>query len=69
MRLLLVEDERQLRESLADRLRSEGFAVDVASLEKSGFRATHTNLNDDTNEGIAISSATSARGSGRCISG
>jgi two-component system, OmpR family, response regulator PhoP len=31
MRLLLVEDERQLRESLADRLRSEGFAVDVAA--------------------------------------
>ncbi len=31
MRLLLVEDERQLRESLAARLRSEGFAVDVAA--------------------------------------
>lgn len=30
MRLLLVEDERQLRESLAERLRAEGFAVDVA---------------------------------------
>ncbi len=31
MRLLLVEDERQLRESLAERLRAEGFAVDVAA--------------------------------------
>jgi two-component system response regulator PhoP len=30
MRLLLVEDERQLRESLAQRLRAEGFAVDLA---------------------------------------
>ena len=32
---------------------NHGFAVDVKSLEKTGFRATHTNLNDDTNEGIA----------------
>jgi carbamoyl-phosphate synthase small subunit len=32
---------------------NHGFAVDVASLEKTGFRATHTNLNDQTNEGIA----------------
>jgi len=32
---------------------NHGFAVDVASLGKTGFRATHTNLNDDTNEGIA----------------
>jgi carbamoyl-phosphate synthase small subunit len=32
---------------------NHGFAVDVASLEGSGFRATHTNLNDETNEGIA----------------
>ena len=31
MRLLLVEDERQLREGLAERLRSEGFAVDLAA--------------------------------------
>ncbi|MBL9088088.1 MAG: glutamine-hydrolyzing carbamoyl-phosphate synthase small subunit [Planctomycetia bacterium] len=32
---------------------NHGFAVDVKSLERTGFRATHTNLNDDTNEGIA----------------
>jgi carbamoyl-phosphate synthase small subunit len=32
---------------------NHGFAVDVPSLEATGFRATHTNLNDDTNEGIA----------------
>ena len=32
---------------------NHGFAVDVPSLAKSGFRATHTNLNDQTNEGIA----------------
>ena len=32
---------------------NHGFAVDVPSLGKTGFRATHTNLNDDTNEGIA----------------
>jgi carbamoyl-phosphate synthase small subunit len=32
---------------------NHGFAVDVKSLEKTGFRATHTNLNDMTNEGIA----------------
>jgi carbamoyl-phosphate synthase small subunit len=32
---------------------NHGFAVDVPSLEHSGFRATHTNLNDGTNEGIA----------------
>jgi carbamoyl-phosphate synthase small subunit len=32
---------------------NHGFAVDVKSLEATGFRATHTNLNDSTNEGIA----------------
>ncbi len=32
---------------------NHGFAVDVKSLEGTGFRATHTNLNDGTNEGIA----------------
>jgi carbamoyl-phosphate synthase small subunit len=32
---------------------NHGFAVDVPTLEKTGFRATHTNLNDQTNEGIA----------------
>lgn len=32
---------------------NHGFAVDVGSLASTGFRATHTNLNDDTNEGIA----------------
>jgi carbamoyl-phosphate synthase small subunit len=32
---------------------NHGFAVDVKSLERTGFRATHVNLNDDTNEGIA----------------
>jgi carbamoyl-phosphate synthase small subunit len=32
---------------------NHGFAVDVKSLEKTGFRATHVNLNDMTNEGIA----------------
>ena len=32
---------------------NHGFAVDVATLPKTGFRATHTNLNDGTNEGIA----------------
>jgi carbamoyl-phosphate synthase small subunit len=32
---------------------NHGFAVDVPSLERTGFRATHTNLNDGTNEGIA----------------
>ena len=35
---------------------NHGFAVDVKSLERTGFRATHTNLNDDTNEGIASES-------------
>jgi carbamoyl-phosphate synthase small subunit len=35
---------------------NHGFAVDVASLESTGFRATHTNLNDETNEGIASAS-------------
>ena len=37
MRLLLVEDERQLRESLAERLRAEGFAVDVAANGSEGL--------------------------------
>lgn len=37
MRLLLVEDERQLRESLAARLRAEGFAVDVAASGTEGL--------------------------------
>ncbi len=37
MRLLLVEDERQLRESLAARLRAEGFAVDVAASGAEGL--------------------------------
>jgi carbamoyl-phosphate synthase small subunit len=32
---------------------NHGFAVDVPSLERTGFRATHVNLNDGTNEGIA----------------
>jgi carbamoyl-phosphate synthase small subunit len=32
---------------------NHGFAVDVKSLERTGFRATHVNLNDLTNEGIA----------------
>jgi carbamoyl-phosphate synthase small subunit len=32
---------------------NHGFAVDVPTLERTGFRATHVNLNDDTNEGIA----------------
>jgi carbamoyl-phosphate synthase small subunit len=32
---------------------NHGFAVDVATLERTGFRATHVNLNDMTNEGIA----------------
>jgi len=35
---------------------NHGCAVDVASLRKTGFRATHKNLNDDTNEGIASES-------------
>lgn len=37
MRLLLVEDERQLRDSLAERLRVEGFAVDVAATGAEGL--------------------------------
>jgi carbamoyl-phosphate synthase small subunit len=32
---------------------NHGFAVDEASLEGTGFLPTHTNLNDDTNAGIA----------------
>jgi carbamoyl-phosphate synthase small subunit len=32
---------------------NHGFAVDEASLAKSGFEGTHTNLNDFTNAGIA----------------
>jgi carbamoyl-phosphate synthase small subunit len=32
---------------------NHGFAVDTATLAGTGFRATHTNLNDGTNEGIA----------------
>jgi carbamoyl-phosphate synthase small subunit len=32
---------------------NHGFAVDEASLAKSGFQGTHTNLNDYTNAGIA----------------
>jgi carbamoyl-phosphate synthase small subunit len=32
---------------------NHGFAVDVPSLERTGFRQTHVNLNDGTNEGIA----------------
>ena len=32
---------------------NHGFAVDLNSLDRTGFRATHVNLNDDTNEGIA----------------
>lgn len=39
MRLLLIEDDRQLREGLADRLRSEGFAVDVAANGADGLYA------------------------------
>lgn len=39
MRLLLIEDDRQLRESLAERLRSEGFAVDVAANGADGLYA------------------------------
>lgn len=37
MRLLLVEDEKQLRESLAERLRGEGFAVDLAANGQEGL--------------------------------
>jgi carbamoyl-phosphate synthase small subunit len=32
---------------------NHGFAVDEASLAKAGFSATHVNMNDMTNEGIA----------------
>ena len=32
---------------------NHGFAVDEKSLEKTSFAGTHTNLNDDTNAGIA----------------
>ncbi len=39
MRLLLVEDEAQLRNTLAERLRAEGFAVDVAANGKDGLYA------------------------------
>jgi two-component system, OmpR family, response regulator PhoP len=39
MRLLLIEDDRQLRESLAERLRSEGFAVDTAANGADGLYA------------------------------
>ncbi|MSR15288.1 MAG: response regulator transcription factor [Gammaproteobacteria bacterium] len=39
MRLLLIEDDRQLREGLAERLRSEGFAVDVAANGADGLYA------------------------------
>lgn len=39
MRLLLVEDERQLREGLAERLRAEGFAVDLAANGNEGLFA------------------------------
>ncbi len=37
MRLLLVEDELQLRDSLAQRLREEGFAVDAAATGGDGL--------------------------------
>jgi two-component system, OmpR family, response regulator PhoP len=39
MRLLLIEDDRQLRESLVERLRTEGFAVDVAANGADGLYA------------------------------
>jgi carbamoyl-phosphate synthase small subunit len=35
---------------------NHGFAVDVASLERTGFHETHVNWNDKTNEGIAAPS-------------
>jgi carbamoyl-phosphate synthase small subunit len=35
---------------------NHGFAVDVASLERTGFTETHVNWNDKTNEGIAAPS-------------
>jgi carbamoyl-phosphate synthase small subunit len=35
---------------------NHGFAVDVASLERTGFKETHVNWNDKTNEGIAAPS-------------
>ena len=35
---------------------NHGFAVDVPSLERTGFRETHVNWNDKTNEGIAAAS-------------
>jgi two-component system, OmpR family, response regulator PhoP len=37
MRILLVEDEAPLRETLAARLRREGFAVDAASDGEEGL--------------------------------
>lgn len=44
MRILLVEDERKVREALAQGLRSEGFDVDVAATAADGFaRARATN--------------------------
>ena len=38
MRLLLVEDDRPLRDALSDRLRSAGYAVDVAADGEDGLR-------------------------------
>jgi carbamoyl-phosphate synthase small subunit len=35
---------------------NHGFAVDVPSLERTGFSETHVNWNDKTNEGIAAPS-------------
>ncbi|MGH8596979.1 MAG: response regulator transcription factor [Gammaproteobacteria bacterium] len=39
MRLLLIEDDHQLRESLSERLRAEGFAVDIAANGTDGLYA------------------------------
>ena len=51
MRVLLVEDNAPLREALAKRLRSDGFAVDEKSLPKY-LKPTHRSLFDGSLQGI-----------------
>ena len=46
MRVLLIEDEQGLVLTLTDRLRSEGFEVDVATDGKTGFEKGVSNAHD-----------------------
>ena len=52
MRILLVEDEAPLRETLAARLKRDGFAVDAATLP-ANCRVTHVSLFDGSLQGFA----------------